>query len=246
MTGLKARGSILGLIPARLGSKGIPGKNIKKLGDLPLIAHTCRAALKSQIDRVVVSTDCHQIAEVARQYGGEVPFIRPSELAEDDTPTRDVITHLLRYLEESRDSIPEMIVLLQPTSPFRTAADIDSCLEKLRDSRADSVISVCEVPAHYNSHWQFYSSEGNLKLTTGEALRDIVTRRQSLPSTFIRNGAVYCFRVSSFEQMKSIYGETCLGHTMSPERSINLDTLEDWRAAEQLIATQSCEVPYAA
>lgn len=237
---------VLGLIPARGGSKGIPGKNIKMLGDLPLIAHTCRAAFESCVDRVVVSTDCVRIAEVARRYDVEVPFIRPALLAADDTPTLEVIKHTLTHLADAGQELPELVVLLQPTSPFRIASDIDECVRKLQDSNADSIVTICETPQHFNAHWQFHVEEDGLRITTGEPLENIVSRRQLLPPTYIRNGAVYCFRVSAFLHSNSIYGARCLGHVMPQSRSINLDTLEDWQAAEQFITSQTEETQHAA
>jgi len=132
---------ILGLIPARGGSKGIPRKNIKPLGGKPLIAYSIEAGLKSRyLDKVLVSTDDEEIAQVARQYGADVPFIRPAELARDDTPTLPVIQHALRFLADKGETY-DAVCLLQPSSPFRTPAFIDAAIEKYVRSGADSLVT---------------------------------------------------------------------------------------------------------
>src|SRR5581483_400682 len=147
---------VLGLIPARGGSKGVPRKNIRLLGGKPLLAYTAEAALAAQrLTRVVLSTDDEEIAAVGQSFGVEVPFLRPVELAQDNTPTLPVVQHALRWFEE-HDTRFDAICLLQPTSPLRRAADIDASIELLERSDADTVISVLPVTLEYNPPW-FYS-----------------------------------------------------------------------------------------
>lgn len=225
--------STLALIPARAGSKGIPHKNIRPLGDVPLIGHACNSARGSRVDRIVVTTDCLSIAEVARAHGAETPFLRPPDLGRDESPMVNVIHHALTWLASHQAIAPEIVVLLQPTNPFRTANDIDTAIARLRSSGADSVVSVCRVPTHYNADWQFFEDQGEMQLASGLPLEHIITRRQCLRPTYIRNGAIYAFRADMFLRSRNLYGSRCIGYEMPPSRSINVDTMEDWEAAER-------------
>ncbi len=226
--------SILALIPARGGSKGVPRKNIRPLAGKPLIHYACDSALGSRyVGRTLVSTDCPEIAAAARAGGAEAPFLRPQQFARDDSPTLDVVRHALSWLEEHGQALPEVIVLLQPTAPLRRAADVDAALERLLQSEADAIVSVRAVEPHYNPHWQFTVEEGQLRVFTGESLADLIPRRQALTRTYVRNGAVYAFRRRCLEETGSIYGRRCLAYEMPVERSLNIDTLDDWRAAEE-------------
>ncbi|NOS67635.1 MAG: acylneuraminate cytidylyltransferase family protein [Candidatus Peribacteraceae bacterium] len=137
---------ILGIITARGGSKRLPGKNIMLLNGKPLLAYTCEAALGSMLTRTILSTDDAAIAAVGKSCGVEVPFLRPAELARDDTPSMDVIAHVLSHLQEKEQYVPAIIVLLQPTSPLRTSAHIDAGIRLLQETGADSIVSVTEVP----------------------------------------------------------------------------------------------------
>ncbi|HET9913914.1 MAG TPA: acylneuraminate cytidylyltransferase family protein, partial [Anaerolineales bacterium] len=141
--------TIIGLIPARGGSKTIPHKNIKPLVGKPLIAWTIEAAKKCRaLSRVIVSTDDAQIAEVAQQWGAEVPFLRPAELAGDATSSLAVVLHLIQWLKKHDGAVPEYILLLQPTSPFRTTEDLDAAIELAETRKVNAVVSVCETDAH--------------------------------------------------------------------------------------------------
>ena len=144
---------VLGLIPARGGSKGVPRKNIKLLCGKPLLEYTAQAALASRLlSRVILSTEDEEIAEAGRRCGLEVPFLRPQELAADDTPMLPVIEHAVRWVEERGERF-DAICLLQPTNPLRRAEEIDGCIELLIGTGADSVVTVLPVPAEYNPHW---------------------------------------------------------------------------------------------
>lgn len=222
---------VLGIIPARGGSKGIPGKNVRPLGGKPLLVHTAEAALAARrLSRVVLTTDDERIAEVGRGCGLEVPFLRPAELAMDDTPTLPVLQHAVTELEKAGDRF-DAVCLLQPTSPFRRAGDIDGCIELL-ETGLDAVVSMLPVPPEHNPHWVYFrDGEGLLRLATGED--QPIPRRQELPPAFHRDGSVYVTRRDVLMEGNSLYGRR-LGGFLADSRSVNLDTPADWERAERL------------
>jgi CMP-N-acetylneuraminic acid synthetase len=232
---------VLGIIPARGGSKGIPRKNIRLLAGKPLLQFTAEAALRSKrLARLILSTDDQEICEVGRKCGLEVPFLRPAELARDDTPTLGVLQHAIRTLEQSGDRY-EAICLLQPTSPFRRAEDIDGCIDLLQNVQADCVISVHSVPHEYNPHWVYFRTpEGFLKLSTGEEIP--IPRRQMLPAAFHRDGSVYVTRRDILMQRNTLYGDKVAGYPVSSSQSVNLDTLADWDRAESMVTAWDATV----
>jgi CMP-N-acetylneuraminic acid synthetase len=225
---------VLGVIPARGGSKGVPRKNVRLLGGRPLLQWTADAALAAErLARVVLSTDDLEIAEIGRACGIDVPFLRPAELARDDTPTLPVVQDVLRRLEEGGERY-DAVCLLQPTSPFRSADDIDACIELLESSAADSVISVLRVPAEYNPHWVYFrDGDGALQLSTGEP--QPIPRRQALPPAYHRDGTVYVTRRDAVLEEGSLYGARTVGYEMDPRRSVNIDTEADWDRAERML-----------
>ena len=226
---------VLGLVPARGGSKGVPRKNVRPLGGKPLLQWTAEAALAAtRLDRVVLSTEDEEIAQVGRRCGLEVPFMRPAELAGDDTPTLPVVAHALDALQAA-GSVFDAICLLQPTSPFRAAADIDGCITLLEESGADCVITVLPVPAEHNPHWVYFrDGDGVLRLSTGEA--QPVARRQALPAAWHREGSVYVSRCEVVLEQGSLFGRRTMGYSIDPSRSVNIDDEEDWRRAEAMAA----------
>jgi CMP-N-acetylneuraminic acid synthetase len=226
---------VVGLVPARGGSRGIPRKNIRLLCGKPLLQYTAQAALAARrLSRVILSTDDPEIAEVGRACGLEAPFLRPPELARDDTPTLPVVQHAVRFLLE-RGELYDAVCLLQPTNPLRRPEDIDGCIDLLEQSDADAVVSVLTVPAEHNPHWVYFrAADGLLKLSTGEA--EPIPRRQDLPSAFHREGSVYVARWDVLLQQNSLYGRRLVGYLVDPERSVNLDSPEDWVRAERLLA----------
>ena len=228
---------IIGLIPARSGSKGIPGKNLKLLGDLPLLAHTCIESLKSKVlDNIIISTDSQKIADVAMLYGVDAPFLRPPDISGDSSSASEYVEHFLGFLKSQEQSMPEVIVILQPTCPFRVAQDIDNATQLLLDSNLDCITSVNELPSKYNPAWQFKLEGLNLQpYGDNKDWSSIVKNRQLLESTFTRNGAIYAFRVNSFLKNGNIYGSRVGGYKMPIERSINIDEPEDWIAAERYL-----------
>ncbi|MBN3518710.1 acylneuraminate cytidylyltransferase family protein [Algoriphagus lutimaris] len=224
---------VLGLIPARGGSKGVPGKNIKFLGGKPLLAYTAESAFESKfLEKTILSTDDQNIAVVGESLGVEVPFIRPEKLALDQTPTLPVINHALDYYESLGEKF-DVVCLLQVTSPFRPAGFIDQAILKFKNSKADSLVSVLEVPDHFNPHWTFEdSANGFLSIATGE--KELITRRQELPKAYYRDGSLYLTKTSVIRN-GSLYGDKLTYIVNDPEYYVNIDTLEDWEKAENWI-----------
>ena len=224
-------GHVLGLIPARGGSKGIPGKNIRLLAGRPLLAYAVDAARASGVvDRVVLSTDAEEIAAVGREHGAEVPFLRPPELAGDAAAMLPVIEHAIATLEQSGWS-PEIVLLLQPTSPLRTGAHLAAAVALLRATGADSVVSVVEVPRHLSPDYVMRIERGGLVpfLPEGAAL----TRRQDARLAYARDGTVYaCWRRTLVEQ-GSLYGRDCRPLVVEAAESLTIDTPADWAEAER-------------
>ena len=225
---------VLGLIPARGGSKGVPRKNIRLLHGKPLLAYTAEAALSARhLSRVILSTEDAEIAEAGRDCGLDVPFLRPAELAEDATPMLPVVLHALRFAE-AQDGRYDALCLLQPTNPLRRAEDIDGCIEKLLTSDGTAIVTVLPVPAEYNPHWVYFpDTDGCLRISTGEATP--ITRRQALPPAFHREGSVYVTRRDTLLEDNSLFGPRLLGYPIDAEHSVNIDTLEDWERAEALL-----------
>lgn len=225
----------LGVIPARGGSKGVPRKNVRLLHGRPLLQYTAEAALAARrLARVVLTTDDVEIAETGRRLGLDVPFLRPAELARDETPMLPVVQHALRRVEEETGARFDAVCLLQPTNPLRSPGLIDACVGLLETSGADAVVTVLPVPAEHNPHWVYFSArDGALRLSTGEAAP--VARRQDLPPAFHREGSVYVTRRDVLLGRNSLYGERLVGYELRPEHSVNIDDLEDWARAERLL-----------
>jgi len=232
---------ILGLIPARGGSKGIAKKNIKELGGKPLIEYTFDAAKKSQkLTRTILTTDSKEIATLGRKAGIEVPFLRPEDISRDDSSAIEYVKHALTYLEDQEGYRPFAVVILQPTAPLRSADDIDACLAMLLESDADCLVSVSSVPSHHHPSWQLTIGQNDeALLCSGERWSALVSRRQDLEPTFIRNGAVYAFKRETFFKAGSLYGEEVIAYQMPQERSVNIDDEHDWLLAQLLITGES-------
>jgi CMP-N,N'-diacetyllegionaminic acid synthase len=223
----------LALIPARGGSKGIPRKNIRLLAGKPLVAWSIQAALACpEIERVVVSTDDAEIAEISRRWGAEVPFMRPAELAQDDSPSMDTVLHALRQLPQF-----EAVVLLQPTSPLRTKADIQGCLAMAATEQARCVVSISE-PAS-SPYWMF-TLEPNGSLSKLISAPE-VTRRQDLSPAYAINGALYYAQTEWLRANKNFLTAETLGYVMPPEKSLDIDTPLDWKIAELLLLNSLAE-----
>jgi CMP-N-acetylneuraminic acid synthetase len=232
---------VLGIITARGGSKGIPGKNLKLLGGRPLLDYTIDAANDTPLDRLILSTEDQKIADAARALGCEVPFMRPAELARDETPHLPVIQHAAKWLLEHQNYKADIVLTLQPTSPLRSAADIAAALRMLELSDADSVVSVNEVSAHAHPMRMLRVDDtGHAVLfATGQPVRKRINRRQDLPKAWVMNGAIYACRTDVlFAAEPSLYGDRVVAYPMPIERSISIDTLEDWAEAERALERQ--------
>lgn len=229
------KAKVLGLIPARGDSKGVPRKNIKLLCGKPLLEYTAESALASRsLSRVILSTDDEEVAKVGLRCGLEVPFLRPAELAADDTPMLPVVQHAVRWMEQLGESF-DAICLLQPTNPLRRAKDIDGCIELLMQSEADAVVTVLPVPAEYNPHWVYFEDDGGgLYLSTGDG--SPIGRRQDLPPAFHREGSVYVTRRDVVMEGNSLYGERLIGYRLESAASVNIDTTEDWQRAAVMLS----------
>ena len=232
--------NILGLITARGGSKGIPHKNIVPIAGRPLLAYTCMAALASQsISRVVLSTDDDEIAGVGREYGVQVPFMRPPELAGDNTPSIAVAQHALHWLAQHENWTADILVLLQPTSPLRQAHHIDEALEMMTASGADSVVSVVKVPHHFSPYKVLENRDGWLVNFWQDALPFDALNRHNLPTFYARNGpAVLVTRASIVLETNSFYGQHIAPYEMSEAESFDIDTPFDLRLVEWLLEQQ--------
>lgn len=223
---------ILGIIPARGGSKGVPGKNIKTLGTKPLIQYTLDAARQSSLlTRIIVSTDSDSIADCVKSQGDYIPFIRPASLALDHTPTLPVIQHALNFFLD-KGEVYDAVCLLQVTNPFRVPGFIDLAIAKFTAQQCDSLISVLPVPHEFNPHWVFEAGEyGFLKIATGE--KEIITRRQDLPPAFYRDGSIYITRSEVLLKENSLYGNKLTYIQSDPKWHVNIDTPADWEKAER-------------
>ena len=223
---------ILGIIPARGGSKGIPGKNIRMLGGKPLLYYAAHAAQESGlVNRLILTTDSLEIAEVGRILGVEVPFLRPAELAQDDTPMFPVIDHAVQFVE-NEGWVPEIILLLQPTAPLRQPGHIRQAVALLKETGCDAVASVVEVPQHYAPDFVLKLEEGRLKPFLEGGIK---TRRQDVRPAYSRDGTIYAFRRDVFIHKRSIYGDDCRPLVIAHAESCNLDTMDDWREIEEKI-----------
>jgi len=223
---------ILGVIPARGGSKGVPGKNVRLLNGKPLITYTAYAAKNSNLlSRVIVTTDSVDIAAIAKQNNIEVPFMRPLHLAQDDTPTLPVLQHVVNFFE-TQGELYDAICILQPTYPFRVPRFIDACIEKFIETGADTLISVVPVPHQYNPHWVFEKGAGEfLHIATKDKV--IISQRQLLPDAFIRDGNIYLAKTNTVMQQNSLFGENITYKISDAGWYVNIDTISDWVVAEE-------------
>ena len=221
---------VLALIPARGGSKGLPGKNIRLVGARPLLAWTIDAARAARtVDRVVLSSDDDAIMDAAQAYGCDVPFRRPAELATDTAASIDVVLHAL-------DLLPgyDVVVLLQPTSPLRSAVDIDAACARLHEG-APSCVSVCAV--QQSPYWMYRLDEQHA-LAPLLATPPGITRRQDLPPVYMLNGAVYAARVDWLRRTRGFVTRETVAHVMPAERSIDIDTIDDFEAFRKAVTEE--------
>jgi len=230
---MPARKKIIALIPARGGSKGLPGKNIKNFAGKPLIAYTIESAKKSKlVSKVVVSTDAKDIAAVAKKYGAEV-IDRPKNLATDIAPVSGAVLHSLNWLKEQGETF-NLLVLLQPTSPLRTSQDIDDALKTFVKSKGDSLVSVSPVD---HSPYRMFKIEKYLKPLFGQ--KYLKARKQDPPKVYRPNGAIYVLPATTFYKHRKFYVGRVVPYIMPLEKSIDIDSLRDFLFAELLFKQAS-------
>lgn len=230
---------VLGIIPARGGSKGIPNKNRKMLLGKPLMQYTIESALASKkLCRVIFSSEDEQLNALAQKLGVEVPFIRPERYSRDNSPSIDLVKHALRTLSKENEYY-DAVCLLQVTSPFRGEQFIDQAISKFVKSETDSLISVIEVPHEYNPNWVFKSNaSGQLISAVGD--KEIIKRRQDLPPAFIRDGAIYITKTEVVLKQNTLFGDSISYIQSNLETYVNIDTNEDWKKAEKIANALFC------
>lgn len=226
---------LLGLIPARGGSKGIPGKNLRPLGGRPLLAWTAefaRAAHRAGLlDRVVLSTEDDELAALGAELGLEVPFRRPAELAQDDAPTLPVMLHALDTLE-GQGARFDAVCLLQPTSPFRRLVDLEAAVHRFRRGDVDTVLSMLPVAHEHHPSWVWVERADGLRLADGAD--QPTSRRQDLPPAYHRDGSLYLVATRTLRR-GTLYGDHLDKIEGDPDRTVNLDDMDDWARAEALL-----------
>ena len=219
--------SVLGVIPARGGSKGVPRKNIRDVAGRPLLAWTIKAARESTyIDRLIVSSDDPEIIAVARECGCDAPFVRPARLALDETPGVETVLHAL-------DKLPgfDLVVLLQPTSPLRETADIDACIHACVSSQAPCCIAMTAVAE--SPYWMYkLDPDGRMH----PLLERTAARRQDLPKVYVINGALYVAYTSWLKETRTFLSDATISHIMPQARSLDIDTEDDLVLAEHLLS----------
>ncbi len=225
---------ILGFIPARGGSERLPGKNIRPLNGKPLVAYTIDAALGSDVTRVVVSTDSEGIAMVSREFGADVPFLRPKHLATSSAVIEDAIFDMLDGLKRSEDYSPDVIVLLQPTSPLRSSEHINEAIQLLVSEKAESVVSVSE-PMEHPACMARWDDDGRIRFALGDDLVPGEVQHQDFPEYFFINGAIYCFTSDSLELYRSRFSRAPIRYVMDRIHSIDVDTTDEFKIAEAIL-----------
>jgi CMP-N,N'-diacetyllegionaminic acid synthase len=232
---MKNNKTIIAIIPARAGSKGLPNKNIRMFCGKPLIGWTIEAGLSSQyIDELIVSTDSQEIAEVARELGAVVPFIRPSELATDIATSMSVIDHALNFYKKTFDRTFDYIVLLEPTSPLRTTSDIDDAIAQLLSSpKALAVVGICKTETQHPAFLVEKDSEGFLAGYENNNMQ--ILRRQEISDVYFFEGSIYASETSALLEKKTFYHETTIGYVMPKSRAIEIDDIYDFVMAEALM-----------
>jgi len=228
---------VLGIIPARCGSKRVKNKNIRLLNNKPLIEYTISAAGKSKkLNRVIVSTDCIEIADICVKAGAEVPFLRPSEFANDTSPDKLYLLHALEYLKNNENYFPDAILILRPTSPFKTAEIIDDVIELLEKSNADSVRTMTKAEGVFHPYWMYRKNEKDQAFPFSEE-GDInkFYQSQQLPAVYRLNGVVDAIRVNVLYNSKKMYGNDMRILEIAEEYAIDIDTEFDFKLAKVLM-----------
>lgn len=231
---------MVAIIPARGGSKGIPGKNIKSLCGKPLIAYSIEAALQAEeIERIVVTTDSDEIAAVSRRYGAEIPFIRPSFLAEDTSSAVDVYLHAIDYLQTSEGINIEKFVVLLPTAPLRDAVEIDNAVRIFKQGEYKTLVSM--VKAEVPISWYFEMRAGGIVKNAGFDSKNELNNRQANQQYYIPNGAIYILDYELLKKGRTYYTDSTFAYIMDKNKSIDIDTAEDFAYAEFMMRCQAGE-----
>jgi CMP-N,N'-diacetyllegionaminic acid synthase len=235
---MTASGRVLAIVPARGGSKGVPRKNVLELTPGRTLLHYVADAARHsvRVNRAILSTEDEEVASVGRRAGLEVPFMRPRELAADDTPMLPVLQHAISQVTAGGWT-PDLVVLLQPTSPLRRGKHIDDALDLLDRNSADSVVSVVELPRTQSPDYVMKIEDGTLRPFLPEGAR--VTRRQDARPAYYRDGTVYSFRRDTLDRFGNIYGDRCLPLVIDASESLSIDSPEDWAAAERILAARA-------
>ena len=223
---------VLGVIPARGGSKGLPGKNIKSLLGKPLIAWTIEQALASKfLTKLIVSTDDQRIAKVAKQYGADVPFYRPVELSSDTAASIDVIIHALDFFKQKGEHF-DMVVMLEPTSPLRETSDIDNAIEQLvKNKNAESIVGICKCESIHPEFMISLTEKGFLRSKN----KFVVKRRQDTDDLYFYEGTLYASYVDVLRKKRNFYHEKTLGYVVPKWKSFELDDMLDLVIIEAII-----------
>lgn len=224
----------LGIITARGGSKSIPRKNIIELSGTPVLAYSIEAALKSRLDDVILSTEDEEIAEVGRKYGVKVPFMRPTELAQDDTPHVPVLTHALNEYEKINSEHYDYILTIQPTSPLRTSEDINRAIEIAEKEKPDCVVSLEKYTDLSIEKLKYLEEDGRVVSAVEDEKRLEGLARQKRKPLYRRNGAIYLTK-REILLGGSVYGENVLGFEMPAERSVDLNGSIDLELAKYFL-----------
>ena len=226
--------TFLAIIPARGGSKGLPGKNIKKLCGKPLIVWSIEAGLKSKyLDEVATSTDCQDIADVSKQHGASTPFLRPGHLASDISTSFDAIKHAIDYYKNKLNKKFDYIVLLEPTSPLRESSDIDSAIENLMNSNADSIVGVGRTEDQNPAF--LVLKDGNNYISGYENKNMKVLRRQDINDVYFFEGSIYISKVDTLLDKKTFYHQNTIGYEVPKYKSLEIDDMDDFIMVEAIM-----------
>ena len=229
------------IIPARGGSKSIKNKNILKFNNKPLISWTINQALKVKSAKVVVTTDSKKIKKISENIGAEVPYLRSSYLSNDKIGIEPVIIDMIDYLKITENYLPDAVILLMPTSPFRKINDITRAIKIFNTNLYTSVVSVSKAIANNNPYWMLKEHNGKVSLSTGQSLNKIKSRRQDLPDIYIRNDFVYVIKTQNlYDKKPNLYGNKIKLMKISDDRyDVDINTKKDWKIAEHIFKLEN-------
>ena len=229
------------IIPARGGSKSIKNKNILKFNNKPLISWTINQALKVKSAKVVVTTDSKKIKKISENIGAEVPYLRSSYLSNDKIGIEPVIIDMIDYLKITENYLPDAVILLMPTSPFRKINDITRAIKIFNTNLYTSVVSVSKAIANNNPYWMLKEHNGKVSLSTGQSLNKIKSRRQDLPDIYIRNDFVYVIKTQNlYDKKPNLYGNKIKLMKISDDRyDVDINTKKDWKIAEYIFKLEN-------